>query len=214
MNFLFISLNLLSLFSQLNCFILPTNDPNLVLTTNGYVQGFNDSFASMYLGIPFAEAPVDKLRWKEPLNIQSWSPNVLNATKFKPACPQLNCTKSIPALVCPTETSEDCLYLNVFVPKTNTPSKAVMLFIHGGNFQYTGANSLVHDGRYFANTSDVIIVSIQYRLGALGWLVTGVVDDEIKGNLGLLDQRMAIKWISQNIAAFGGDPNRVYICFR
>ena len=84
-----------------------------------------------------------------------------------------------------------------------------MLFIHGGNFQYTGASSLVHDGRYFANNSDVIVVTINYRLGALGWLVTGNGDDDVKGNLGLLDQRMAIKWVKDNIESFGGDPNRV-----
>ena len=107
--------------------------------------------------------------------------------------------------------SEDCLYLNVFVPKTNiSASKPVMLFIHGGNFQYTGANSPVHDGRYFSNNSDVLIVTIQYRLGALGWLVTGLGDNDIKGNLGLLDQRMAIKWVKENIASFGGDPDRVF----
>jgi carboxylesterase type B len=72
----------------------------------------------------------------------------------------------MPSDVCPASISEDCLYLNVFVPKsTNTSNKAVMLFIHGGNFQYQGADSLLIDGRYFANYSDTIIVTIQYRLG-------------------------------------------------
>ena len=79
------------------------NDPNLILTKDGYVKGFNDSFASLYLGIPFAQAPVNNLRWREPLDVEPWSPNILNATKFKPACPQLNCSNGIPSLVCPTE---------------------------------------------------------------------------------------------------------------
>ena len=101
--------------------------------------------------------------------------------------------------------------MNVFVPKKNetVAKKPVMLFIHGGNFQYTGANSRVHDGRYFSNKSDVIIVTIQYRLGALGWLVTGLGTNDIKGNLGLLDQRLAIKWVKDNIENFGGDPDKV-----
>ena len=110
--------------------------------------------------------------------------------------------------------SEDCLYLNVFVPNTNpTENKPVMLFIHGGNFQYTDAGSEVHDGRYFANNSDVIVVTINYRLGAFGFLVTGDSDNDIKGNMGLLDQRMGIKWVKDNIASFGGDPNRVNLDF-
>ena len=79
------------------------DDPNLILTKDGYVRGSIDSFASLYLGIPFAQAPVNNLRWKEPLDVEPWSPNILNATKFKPACPQLNCSNGIPSLVCPTE---------------------------------------------------------------------------------------------------------------
>ena len=91
------------LFQAINCSSPKVNENNLILTKNGYIKGFNDSYASMYLGIPFAQAPVGELRWKESLNVQSWSPNILNATKFKPACPQLNCSSRIPTLVCPTE---------------------------------------------------------------------------------------------------------------
>lgn len=87
----------------LNCFCLIKNEPNLVLTKYGYVRGFNDSHASMYLGIPFAQAPINNLRWKEPLNISPWSPNILNATKAKPACPQINCSRFIPAISCPNQ---------------------------------------------------------------------------------------------------------------
>ena len=96
---LFVTLNI----QTATCLHAKLNESNLILTKDGYIRGFNDSFASMYLGIPFAQAPINKLRWKEPLDIQPWSPNILNATKFKPACPQLNCSDRMPSLVCPAE---------------------------------------------------------------------------------------------------------------
>jgi carboxylesterase type B len=80
-----------------------------------------------------------------------------------------------------------------------------MLFIHGGNFEYL----MARDGRHLSNSTGVILVSIQYRLGVLGFLMTGRDVDDVKGNMGLLDQRMAIKWVKDNIESFGGDPNRV-----
>jgi carboxylesterase type B len=96
--------------------------------------------------------------------------------------------------------------LNVFVPKiNNSNNKPVMLFIHGGNFEYL----MAHDGRHLSNISNAIVVAIQYRLGALGFLMTGRGDDDIKGNFGILDQRMAIKWVKDNIASFGGDLDKV-----
>jgi len=103
MTLLFSLKNFLLFCTFINLFSLIKNEPNLVLTKYGYIKGSNDSFSSLYLGIPFAQAPVDKLRWKEPLDVQPWSPNILNATKVKPACPQINCSKFIPAISCPTE---------------------------------------------------------------------------------------------------------------
>lgn len=181
----------------------------IVKTSNGLVQGTSDSYANMYLGIPFAKPPVNELRWKQPVPSDSWSPSILNATLFKPSCAQLNCSQRMPNASCPPTVSEDCLYLNVFTPLNMNSSKAVMLFIHGGNFQYQGANSPLIDGRFFASYADVVVVTIQYRLGALGFLVTGLESDQIQGNFGILDQRLAIKWIHENIAAFGGDPSRI-----
>ena len=122
MNFLLIiflsSLFEILLFQAIQCSSVKVDENNLILTKNGYIKGFNDSYASMYLGIPFAQAPVGELRWKEPLNVQSWSPNVLNASRFKPACPQLNCTKKIPALVCPTEVMKITEILKYFFSKS------------------------------------------------------------------------------------------------
>ncbi|KAK6983276.1 neuroligin-4 Y-linked, partial [Biomphalaria glabrata] len=106
-------------------------------------------------------------------------------------------------------TSEDCLYLNVFAPSgakngTNLP---VMVYIHGGNFFYMSGSSLLFDGSALAQTGDVVVVTMNYRLGALGFLMTGDTEDDARGNYGLYDQVMALKWVKVNIAAFGGDPN-------
>ena len=84
--------------------------------------------------------------------------------------------------------------MNVFVPNSRNASKAVMVFIHGGNFQFQGANSALLDGRYITQYGDIILVTIEYRLGALGFLVTGDTPDQIGGNFGIHDQRMALKW--------------------
>ena len=84
-----------------------------------------------------------------------------------------------------------------------------MIFIPGGNFQYLDASTPVYESEHFVNTTNVIVALIQYRLGALGFLATGTGPEDIKGNYGILDQRMAIAWIKANIGAFGGDPNQV-----
>lgn len=84
-----------------------------------------------------------------------------------------------------------------------------MIFIPGGNFQFLDASIPVYESEHFVNTTNVIVALIQYRLGALGFLATGTGPDDIKGNYGILDQRMAIAWIKANIASFGGDPNQV-----
>lgn len=95
------------------------------------------------------------------------------------------------------------------MPKNLSEPKSVMLFIHGGNFQYQGASSLLFDGRSFSNLSDCVFVTIQYRIGALGFLVTGLEASQANGNFGILDQRMAIKWIKNNIQAFNGNPDKI-----
>ncbi|CAF0941962.1 unnamed protein product [Brachionus calyciflorus] len=180
----------------------------IVKTTYGLIQGVEDDLVYMYLGIPFAKPPINDLRWKNPVDMEKWS-NIYDASSLKPACPQLNCSSRMPAESCPPNYSEDCLYLNIYVPKNLNESKAVMLFIHGGNYQYQGANSILFDGRRYSNFTDTILVNIQYRIGALGFLVTGKTSDQANGNYGILDQRMAIMWVKNNIFAFNGDPNRI-----
>lgn len=189
--------------------IIVCHSEPIVKTPNGLIQGTTDKYANLFLGIPFAKPPIGDLRWKDPVPADSWSPSILNASVFKPSCAQLNCSRGMPNASCPTTVSEDCLYLNVFTPLNMNTSKAVLLFIHGGNFQFQGANSPLVDGRYLANYADIIVVTIQYRLGALGFLVTGLESGQLQGNFGIMDQRLAIKWIHENIASFGGDPSRI-----
>lgn len=165
----------------------------------------------MYLGIPFAQPPINEYRWEKPVDASPWYPNVLDATQLKSACPQADCATRMPNDSCPMSYSEDCLYLNVFVPKGGAQEKAVMLFIHGGNFQFQGANSILLNGSFLASQGDVIVVTIQYRIGALGFLLTGTEAGQIGGNFGILDQRMAMKWVKNNIVNFGGDTSRITI---
>ncbi|XP_022079678.1 fatty acyl-CoA hydrolase precursor, medium chain-like [Acanthaster planci] len=151
-----------------------------------------------YKGIPFAEPPVGPLRFAQPKPKEPWQ-DVLNATEYGPECPQPQ----------RDYTSEDCLTLNLFVPTVNVTEGplAVMVWIHGGGFE-SGAGSH-YDGSVLAVRGRVIVVTVNYRLGVLGFLSTG--DDSAKGNYGLWDQRLAIQWVKENIAYFQGDADRITI---
>ncbi|XP_071495054.1 acetylcholinesterase-like [Diadema antillarum] len=163
-------------------------------------QGGVDAFTR----IPYAEPPVGELRFKRPV------PKVIegtyDATRASVACSQA----LFPSLDFGfDEMSEDCLYLDVFVPSTKPSSAAVLVWIHGGGFQ-GGAGSVPNSLPIpLAALNDVIVVTCNYRLNVFGFLATG--DDEIPANLGLLDQRQVLMWVQENIAAFGGDPSRVTI---
>ncbi|CAF2497490.1 unnamed protein product [Rotaria sp. Silwood2] len=184
----------------------------IVPTEYGDVLGYETSMARIFYGIPYAQPPIGDLRWNRPAPISKWTPKVLNATTRAPACPQPPCG-GIPSFLCPTIFSEDCLYLNIFTPlpsnSTSSPRLPVMIFIPGGNFQYLDASVPVYESERIVNTTNVIIALIQFRLGVLGFLATGTKPDDIKGNYGILDQRLAIAWIKANIDAFGGDPNQI-----
>lgn len=161
-----------------------------------------------YLGIPYAEPPVGELRFAAPKPAKPWSGSK-EATEFGAECPQT--AVPIPGLVLTEkdEKNEDCLFLNVFVPSSTKPNdtKAVMVWIHGGGFQYGSSN--IYRGGVLAAFNDVIIVTLNYRLGVLGFINAPGTD--VKGNYGMLDQVLALKWVQNNIANFGGDPNKVTI---
>ncbi|XP_046360496.2 cAMP-regulated D2 protein-like [Haliotis rufescens] len=180
-------------------------------TKYGPIQGAETATNVIYHGVPYAQPPVGALRWAPPKEPASWAPSVYTATHIKPGCPQFKCDALDPPMVCPQITSEDCLYLNIWAPLgTNaTSSLAVMVYIHGGNFVHMSGGSLLYDGSILTQKGDIILVNVDYRLGALGFLVTGKGEGDAVGNYGILDQRQALKWVSENIKAFGGDPSRV-----
>ena len=176
-----------------------------VNTTSGVLQGSksilnDDIHVTSWLGIPFADPPVSELRFRPPRPVTPW-PGIREAVKMPPACPQ----SSKFSVASSNDTNEDCLYLNIFSAEPHDGAlKPVMIWIHPGEFNYGSASS-VSPARLSAS-GEVIVVSLQYRLGALGFLYTG---EEDVTNLGLRDQLMAIDWISHNILHFGGDPTRV-----
>ncbi|XP_022085552.1 acetylcholinesterase-like [Acanthaster planci] len=192
-----------------------SEDPPVVTTSQGRIVGTRLEFSPIdpalrrsvdaYLGIPYAEAPVGPLRFKPPV-AKSWS-GELQATKLGNRCPQPPFPMGNVTLTGPFD--EDCLCVDVFVPQPVPPDAAVLVYIHGGAF-IVGAG--VMTDMYplaIAAVGDVIVVTLNYRLGALGFLSTN--DDVIRGNMGLLDQRLAMEWVRDNIKAFGGDPARVAI---
>lgn len=170
-----------------------------------------------FLGIPYAKPPLDLLRFKRPEPSEVWN-GIRDATHYSNSCFQELDTlyPEFPGAKMwnpNTRISEDCLYLNVWTPSINlqnraTPLVPVMVWIYGGGFS-TGTASLdVYDGRFLSQTQQVVVVSMNYRLGALGFLSVPE-SKSIKGNAGLFDQRLALSWVSKNIAAFGGDPSSV-----
>lgn len=164
--------------------------------------GKNKDLVYQFLNIPFAKPPVGDLRFKEPIEYGKWN-GTLDATNYGPACFQ-DITFTIWY-----GTSEDCLQLNIYVPFTTFPTtpKSVMVWIHGGGYIFGTAS--FYDGSMIAAVGDVIVVTMNYRLGIFGFLT--LEEDGAKGNYGLLDQIQALKWIKDNIADYGGNPNDITI---
>jgi para-nitrobenzyl esterase len=187
----------------------------IVSTDKGQLEGKLDPIngTSMFLGVPYAAPPSGALRWKPPAPAAAWS-GVRQAVGFGSRCPQVD--DGVWAK--PTPYSEDCLYLNVWTPTTGSGRRPVMFYIHGGGF-LAGASSDMGigpllNGAHLAGDHDVVVVTINYRLGALGFLAHPSLAAESggrSGNYGLLDMIAALKWVQANIENFGGDPRRVMI---
>lgn len=181
------------------------------------VGGISPAGAQVWLGIPYAQAPKGELRWRAPRKPGAWlDPRA--ATEFAPPCPQfangLSLSRMKPGTLIG---SEDCLFLNVFAPAQIAPGAdlPVMVFIHGGG--NTQGSALPYDGSTFVQEQGVIMVTIQYRLGPLGWFShralreAGSTPEDRSGNFALLDMVAALKWVQRNIDAFGGDSGRVTV---
>ena len=187
-----------------------------VKTATGLVTGTasSDGRIRIFKGIPFAAAPIGALRWQAPRPAAPWE-GTRDATRFGPACLQ----GSIFGDIAFTDTSEDCLSLNIWTPATtpvtiDTQRLPVMVWIHGGGFQAGAGAEPRHDGEAFARKG-VLLVTFNYRLGVFGFLahpgLTKESGHSASGNYGLLDQIAALRWVQANIAAFGGDPGNVTI---
>ena len=176
--------------------------PLVVRTDKGAVRGVRASGAREFFGIPYAAPPVGALRWRAPRPAARWT-GIRNANWIGPACAQ---TGNIATGVIATSTSEDCLYLNVYTPvAVGRGGLPVMVWIHGGGF--TGGQGAIYDGSTLATQGQVIVVTINYRLGALGSLALPGLDREgASGDYGLMDQQAALRWVQRNARAFGGDP--------
>src|SRR5579884_324193 len=182
---------------------------SVVRTDKGPVRGSVHAYDREFLGIPYAAPPVGDLRWRPPQPHAPWQ-SVLDATKFGNSCPQG--VNFDPGHQTPTLT-EDCLFLNVYTPVSGDEPLPVLVEIHGGGY-IAGEGGDVVPGE-FAARANAVVVTINYRLGALGLLVSPALDqettDHVSGNYGLMDQQFALAWVRQNIAAFGGDPDDVTI---
>ncbi|KAK3746976.1 hypothetical protein QZH41_002528 [Actinostola sp. cb2023] len=201
--------------------VAPGSTKELVLTKQGYIKGIQESFIYKgqnqtiykFLGVPYAEKPIGDLRFKRPQSLKSWRLSVYNATYFRPVCIQdaRYFKKSIqvvwPEFTAEKGIDEDCLYLNIYTPRTILAKRyPVIVYIHGGSFIAGTPVRDVSPGE-FMPVGGVVLVTVQYRLGTFGFFSTGT--SEAPGNVGLLDQVAALKWVQENIAGFGGDPNSV-----
>ena len=193
-------------------FASPASDGTnpIVRTDDGFVRGMAAGTVDEFLGLPYAAPPTGNLRWRSPAPPAAWD-GVRDATQFGPSCPQVLDPKLNPELP-PGAISEDCLYLNVYAPPpsmNDQGGRPVLVWIHGGGLVQDGARD--YDGSKLA-ADGIVVVTINYRLGALGFLAhPALASHGAAGNYGLMDQQAALRWVQRNIARFGGDPHNVTI---
>jgi carboxylesterase type B len=178
----------------------------IVRIDTGLVRGARSAEVDSFLGIPYARPPVGDLRWRPPQPALSWT-GIRDATAYGDRCPQLASTNG------PTSVTEDCLFVNVQRPAgvREGDRLPVYFWIHGGGLLNGASNQ--HDGSFLIDSNRMIVVTINYRLGVLGFLAHPALTREAgqSGDYGFMDQQAAMRWVQRNIAAFGGDPRRVTI---
>ena len=182
-----------------------------VPTTSGPVVGYENPFGSFsFKGVPYASPPIGQLRFAAPVDPVPWqAPR--NATAFSPGCySECRIQHRLKDLACAPTVSEDCLYLNVYTPTLNITAKTpVVLFFHGGMFEWGAGGIPLYEGDKWAVEHNIILVTINYRLNVFGALYTGI--GGLQGNFMIQDQIKSLEWVNKNIANFGGDPGRVTI---
>ncbi len=180
----------------------------IVQTEAGRVHGASEGGLSVYRGIPYAAPPVGDLRFRVARPHSGWG-DVLDCESFRPIAPQVP-NEALDAMIgaVPQEQSEDCLFLNIWTPGVDDAARPVMVWIHGGAFTLGSGSDGIYNGSMLAARGDVVVVTINYRLGALGFLHLPSLDES---NFGMRDQVAALRWVRDNIARFGGDPGNITI---
>jgi len=176
---------------------------NLVITKPGKIRGVTEGKIKIFKGIPYVVPPIGTNRFMPPKQLEPWQ-NILDAKEFSPVAPQPPSPHEISKLNLPVDEA-GCLTLNIWTPATDNKKRPVMFWIHGGSFEIgSGAE---YDGTKLTARGDVVVVTINYRLGVFGFLyVPGKT-----ANVGMLDQIAALKWVKQNIDRFGGDPTNITV---
>jgi len=179
-----------------------------VKTTYGAVKGERAGGVYIWRGIPYAAPPVGELRFKKPEPPARWD-GVRDVTEFGDSAPQVRRMKRRATV---ERFSEDCLYLNIWSPAADGEKRAVLLYIHGGSFVEGAGSDQEYDGTKLASEGDIVLVTINYRIGAIGFMDFSFFGDDFTANCGLWDIIAALKWVKENIGAFGGDPDNVTVC--
>ena len=213
-----IMVTMLTMATTAEVFLIPSleakrqNPSCLVTTTGGDVQGLDNGVSCSFLGIPFAAPPIGDLRWRPPQPAPAWAPATLTVTTAVAMCPQVN-----PAGSTTVVGIEDCLKVNVWTPDPAPASPVpVIVWIHTGAFQAASRNLADSNPQKLVERTGAIVVAANYRIGPLGFMGHPALTGEdpgyrSSGNYGFLDQRAALAWVRDNIAAFGGDPGNVTI---
>lgn len=178
----------------------------------GKLEGAREGELYVFRGVPYAAPPVGELRWLSPQPVKAWD-GVRPAREFGPIAPQ---NPMVGAVILQEEQpqDEDCLYLNIWTPGLDDARRPVMVWVHGGAFIIGSGSEAMYRGGNLAAYGDVVLVTINYRLGALGFMNLDVITDgkiPATGDEGLLDQVAALAWVRENIAAFGGDPGNITV---
>lgn len=178
----------------------------------GRVRGRMEDGCWVFAGVPYARPPVGPLRWRPPAPPEPWS-GVRPALEPGPMAPQRPPVPGLSVPGDPVVQSEDCLSLNVWTPGLDDRRRPVMVWVHGGGFTGGTGASRLYRGDLLAREGDVVVVTLNYRLGALGFLAHPAltVDNGAWGNWGLMDQVAALRWVRDHIGAFGGDPDNVTV---
>jgi para-nitrobenzyl esterase len=187
----------------------------VVNTRSGRIEGVQENQQYAFVGIPYAAPPVGGSRCLPPHPVKPWK-GIRPAREFRPISPQnpLPGAEMLPALMVTEPRSEDCLFLNIWAPAVDDARRPVMVWIHGGAFIIGSGSQTIYRGNTLVPQGDIVLVSINYRLGALGFMkLKEVTGGKIPatGCEGLLDQIAAIEWVRDNIENFGGDPDNITV---